>query len=509
MKNIKSAFFGLAASITASIAGAQDNSSYSVQQGDRFNTIAMQHHISPQALQRLNPEIDIDKIGINDAIILPTDNFEHTVKKGETLTQIGQKYGVTLRAIAVENNIKDSAILKIGQNLTIPQEHINYAIKAGDTFSKIANKHGLSISTLTQANAHIDDLHNIQIGTNLHIPTGYYTHKIKPGQTLSHIAHAYHIPSKLLQKSNPQIETKNLQIGQIIRIPSPEKILEFTIPEERAKTTRLPASCNIPETAIKNAWNNTIKQKVIDPVNANDNDPPLIVIDLGHGAFNTKGIFDNGAGSDHAALNEIQIVDAIGRSLYDQIKDLGLRVALTRDSGKALLVSGNHGKTLKSRTDLAINLEREIKAPYTIFISLHVNSAAGTAGEGFEIKTPRSQDSIALKTQSKSLGLKIEEHLKQLHNTKSRKVQSDKNLKIFREFARRSFGNDAAILVEVDFLNNKPGVQRLQEVAEKPYKVARAIVKGIETYIAEKQPKVSQAIEQTAPEQTQLLCLSS
>ncbi len=52
-------------------------------------------------------------------------------------------------------------------------------------------------------------------------PVASKTHRVKPGDTLSQIARRHALSLKSLQTANPSVDPKRLQVGQMLRLPSP------------------------------------------------------------------------------------------------------------------------------------------------------------------------------------------------------------------------------------------------------------------------------------------------
>ncbi len=83
-----------------------------------------------------------------------------------------------------------------------------------------------------------------------------------------------------------------------------------------------------------------------------DSSRPLVVIDAGHGGF------DPGAGID--AIREKDITLALARSLRDSlIKEGGVRVALTRDDDRFLVLEERAGIARRLKADLFISIHAD------------------------------------------------------------------------------------------------------------------------------------------------------
>lgn len=95
---------------------------------------------------------------------------------------------------------------------------------------------------------------------------------------------------------------------------------------------------------------------------------PLVVLDAGHGGH------DPGAISPHGGKLEKNVTLAIARSIRTELLKTGrIRVALTRDSDKFLVLQDRYGIARKMKADL--------------FISIHADSAENPAASGGTVYT--------------------------------------------------------------------------------------------------------------------------
>ena len=100
----------------------------------------------------------------------------------------------------------------------------------------------------------------------------------------------------------------------------------------------------------------------------NDTSLPLVVLDAGHGGH------DPGAISPHGGKREKDVTLALARSIRSELLKSGrVRVALTRDSDKFLVLQDRYGIARKVNADL--------------FISLHADSAENPEATGGTIYT--------------------------------------------------------------------------------------------------------------------------
>ena len=99
-------------------------------------------------------------------------SFAYTVRAEDTLWLLANRFGTTVDAIKRLNGL-NSDILQIGQVLRIPSEqsssYFDYTVRAGDTLWLLANRYGTTVDAIKRLNGLTSD--NLQIGQVLRIPT--------------------------------------------------------------------------------------------------------------------------------------------------------------------------------------------------------------------------------------------------------------------------------------------------------------------------------------------------
>ena len=170
--------------------------------------------------------------------------IKHTVEKGETVFQLSRRYNVTPEEIyALNPSAVD--IIKIGEVLSIPlsqvqsqsssgsnssSSSITYAVVYGDTKYSLARRFGISIEEFERQNPHTRN--GLQAGHILKIEgqrnssssnnfTILKTHIVLKGQTLWGISKENGLNVEQLVNANSDILSGILQIGQVLKIPSP------------------------------------------------------------------------------------------------------------------------------------------------------------------------------------------------------------------------------------------------------------------------------------------------
>ena len=156
----------------------------------------------------------------------------YIVKSGDSLWNIANKYGTTVNDLKYLNNLTSNN-LQIGQILKVPTNTVSiesntYTVKKGDSLWSIANKYGTTVNNLKTLNNLTSD--NLQIGQVIRVPSSEsasdsetstinQTYTVKKGDSLWNIANKYGTTVSKIKTLNG-LANDNLSIGQILLIPS-------------------------------------------------------------------------------------------------------------------------------------------------------------------------------------------------------------------------------------------------------------------------------------------------
>ncbi len=220
---------------------------YIVRAGDTFFSIARRFNISVDALIAANPNVDPDNLMVGQQICVPmytpptecpTGTRPYTIRSGDTFFSLAQRFNTTVEAIQAANPGVDPNNLQIGQVICIPTGtpppsgcptgSTPYTIRSGDTFFLLAQRFNTTVEAIQAANPGVDP-NNLQIGQVICIPTGTTppcecpagttSYTIRSGDTFFLLARRFNTTVEAIQAANPGVDPNNLQIGQVICIP--------------------------------------------------------------------------------------------------------------------------------------------------------------------------------------------------------------------------------------------------------------------------------------------------
>ncbi|WP_416197123.1 MAG: LysM repeat-containing protein [Sporanaerobacter sp.] len=224
---------------------------YTIKAGDTFYKLSIRFNVPLDAILRANPGVDPNNLQIGQVVCIPLKSappvppvppcpggFYYTIKAGDTFYKLSIRFNVPLDAILRANPGVDPNNLQIGQVVCIPSRPappippvppcpggFYYTIKAGDTLYSIAQMFNVSVQELMAANPGVDP-NNLQIGQVICVPSrpvppcpGGFYYTIKAGDTFYSIAQMFNVSVQELMAANPGVDPNNLQIGQVICVP--------------------------------------------------------------------------------------------------------------------------------------------------------------------------------------------------------------------------------------------------------------------------------------------------
>lgn len=171
----------------------------------------------------------------------------YTIKEGDTLFLIARRFNTTPENILRLNSGLSPDNLPIGEEICVisataqpvvcPLGTLPYNVNPVDTLKSIAERFGTDVAALLSANPDIDP-YNLQVGQRICIsqrfqeppmcPTRNY-YVLRRGDTLRSVAAIFEISVKELLQVNPDLNPRNLTVGQIICIPLAPSPIEIIV----------------------------------------------------------------------------------------------------------------------------------------------------------------------------------------------------------------------------------------------------------------------------------------
>lgn len=105
-----------------------------------------------------------------------------------------------------------------------------HVVDTGENLWSISNRYNVSINTIVSVNG-LSSSTAIVPGLALYIPNNLYTrtYQIKVGDSLWELAEQFNSNISLISTANPGVDINKLQVGQVINIPSPNKLAISTL----------------------------------------------------------------------------------------------------------------------------------------------------------------------------------------------------------------------------------------------------------------------------------------
>lgn len=215
---------------------------YTIAPGDTLFSIASRYRTTVEAILRVNPGLDTNRLVVGQRICIPTvevppscpDGTIYTIAVGDTLANIATRNRTSVEAIIRANPGLDPNRLFVGQQICIPRGEIPprcpggtfYTIVLGDTLFSLALRYNTTVDAILRANPGLDP-NRLFVGQQICIPASglptcrggvFYT--VVAGDTLNSIARKYNVRVEDIVRVNPGLDPNRIFIGQQICIPS-------------------------------------------------------------------------------------------------------------------------------------------------------------------------------------------------------------------------------------------------------------------------------------------------
>ncbi|SET64653.1 LysM domain-containing protein [Natronincola peptidivorans] len=240
---------------------------YTIRAGDTFYNIARRLNISLDALVAANPGVDPDRLFIGQVICIPAapppttcpvGTTPYTIRAGDTFYNIARRLNISLDALIAANPGVDPDRLFIGQvicvpGVTPPPTPVCPTLRRGSRGDSVRKLQQLLADAgfdpgpvdgifgprteeavrAFQRNKGltVDGIVGVATWTALGVdcaappppttcPTGTTAYTIRSGDTFYNLATRYNTTVDAIRRANPTVDPDNLQIGQVICIPT-------------------------------------------------------------------------------------------------------------------------------------------------------------------------------------------------------------------------------------------------------------------------------------------------
>lgn len=195
-----------------------------------------------------------------------------------------------------------------------------------------------------------------------------------------------------------------------------------------------------------------------------DAEPPVIIIDAGHGGEDPGAVGVNGVYEKDLNL-EIAMI------LADILRERGYTVVLTRTTDKMLYSEEENIKGMRKLSDLKNRCKVTEEYPDGILVSIHMNSFGQSKYSGLQVYYTDGNDD------SRLLAGIIQSTVKsELQNDNNRVIKSGKNMFLLEK------SKCTSVLIECGFLTNSEECRKLSE-KEYQKQLSFSIACGIIEYI--------------------------
>ena len=206
-----------------------------IRPGDTLSSLARRYNTTVQAIVAANPGINPNNLSIGELICIPTTpgrpfpepcpngSSTYVIQSGDTFYSIARRSNISVAALLAANPDINPDILQVGQPIcvpTLPTPTITcpgptYTIRPGDTLFSLARTLGFTIQAILAANPGINP-NSLEVGQILCLPTGGTVpcpngtiYRVQPGDTLFGIARRFDVTLDKILRANPGLSTSS------------------------------------------------------------------------------------------------------------------------------------------------------------------------------------------------------------------------------------------------------------------------------------------------------------
>jgi LysM repeat protein len=215
---------------------SEDNQEYKiirheVELGETVKMISQKFLSPPAEIYRLN-KFAVDGISQGMILLVPIPVKDAPEEAAVNETQNQQTAAETPPAAPETEKKQEIASGKLSNN----GEAISHTVASGETLSGLAQQYGVSQDDIKSANPKIAQ-RGLRMGDVVSIPAAggiipsndeasataesssdAIEHTVVSGETLSGLAEKYHVSIAEIKRQNKKLQTRGLQIGQVIKI---------------------------------------------------------------------------------------------------------------------------------------------------------------------------------------------------------------------------------------------------------------------------------------------------
>jgi LysM repeat protein len=303
--------------------------------------------------QEQNSQVQIS----DEKVIIDGKKFYlHSVKQGQTIYSISRAYHVDEKEIMIHNPALSQG-LKAGQSIKIPMQSIDNAgsesiidttkfyrveIRKKHTLYSLSKQYNVSIQEIYDANPGLDQT-GLRRNDTIFIPKKlliadekidfsnperlrdtehFIYHEVKPGETLYRLSRQYNISKDEISSLNPELLTRSMRVGEILKIPrkAQNDLIRFPEPPKEANSERqigdsLDISWKNAGVQVSDSGLDTLKILLILPFSAEGNLENLKKQEKANNDYRLTPITENAAQFYEAFLLAVSQMDLSGKTL--------------------------------------------------------------------------------------------------------------------------------------------------------------------------------------------------